>query len=173
MRSGGEGVGQVIDPPPKEELKDFWENLYSDKGGHREDAEWLKNEEEEMKDIQEATWKDITEGEILTICRRLANWKSPGFDQVQKFWLKHLSSLHPLLVEPFNDIVKHLSKSPKWFTQGKTVLLHKKGPTTSAKNYRPITCLPTYYKLTTLLLTDRVYAHVTDNPILPVEQKGA
>jgi hypothetical protein len=173
MRSGGEGVGQVIDPPPQEELKDFWENLYSDKGGHREDAEWLKKEEEEMKDIQAATWKDITEGEILTICRRLANWKSPGLDQVQNFWLKHLSSLHPLLAELLNDIVKHPSKSPKWFTRGKTVLLHKKGPTTAAKNYRPITCLPTYYKLTTLLLTDRVYAHVTDNPILPVEQKGA
>ena len=80
MRSGGEGVGQVIDPPPEEELKDFWENLYSDKGGHREDAEWLKKEEELMENVEEASWKEITEDEILTTCKRLANWKAPGLD---------------------------------------------------------------------------------------------
>ena len=172
MRSGGEGVGQVIDPPPEGELKEFWENLYSDKGGHREDAEWLKKEEELMENVEEASWKEITEDEILTTCKRLANWKAPGLDQVQNFWLKHLSALHPLLSDIINYTIKNPKEAPQWFTRGKTNLLHKKGPTTEAKNYRPITCLPTYYKLTTLLLTDRVYAHVTENPILPTEQKG-
>ena len=41
-----------------------------------------------------------------------------------------------------------------------------------AKNYRPIICLPTFYKLTTLILTERIYDHVTSNKILPIEQKG-
>ena len=172
MRSGGEGVGKVVEPPPKEELKEFWENLYSDKGGHREDAEWLRKEEEDMKNIKEAKWQEITCDEMLTTVKKLANWKSPGLDQVQNFWMKHLTSLHPKLTDVINHTVQHPKEAPRWYTRGRTNLLHKKGPTTVAKNYRPITCLPTYYKLTTLLLSNRVYTHVTDNGILPVEQKG-
>ena len=60
----------------------------------------------------------------------------------------------------------------EWLTGGKTTLLYKKGNTNEAKNYRPITCLPTYYKLLTLILTDNIYEHVTTNNILPLEQKG-
>ena len=56
--------------------------------------------------------------------------------------------------------------------QRKTTLVHKKGPANIAKNYRPITCLPTYYKLLTMIFTDQVYEHVIKYDILPLEQKG-
>ena len=45
MRSEGEGVGQITEPPPEKELREFWGNLYSDKGRRRDDAELLKEEE--------------------------------------------------------------------------------------------------------------------------------
>ena len=48
-------------------------------------------------------------------------------------------------------------------------LIHKNGPTNEAKNYRPITCLPTYYKTITLMLTDKIYLHLKQNKILPPE----
>ena len=57
-------------------------------------------------------------------------------------------------------------------TKGKTTLSHKVGPTNVPKNYRPITCLPTYWKLLTLIFTNQMYKHVTENEILPLEQKG-
>ena len=62
--------------------------------------------------------------------------------------------------------------TPSWLTNGSTILLHKTGPTCDARNYRPITCLPTYYKLITLMLKDKIYEHVVSNGILPYEQKG-
>ena len=63
-------------------------------------------------------------------------------------------------------------EAPAWLTCGQTVLLFKKGDSKIAKNYRPITCLPTLYNLITLLLMNRVYEHVTALGILPLEQKG-
>ena len=57
-------------------------------------------------------------------------------------------------------------------TTGRTTLIFKSGEENKAKNYRPITCLLTMYKLTTLIVTERVYQHVIANNILPFEQKG-
>ena len=37
---------------------------------------------------------DITTGSLKKILGRMPNWKSPGPDLVQGFWLKNFSSLH-------------------------------------------------------------------------------
>ena len=37
---------------------------------------------------------DITTGSLKKILGRMPNWKSPGPDLVQGFWLKIFSSLH-------------------------------------------------------------------------------
>ena len=37
---------------------------------------------------------DITTGGLKKILGRMPNWKSPGPDLVQGFWLKNFSSLH-------------------------------------------------------------------------------
>ena len=47
---------------------------------------------------------------------------------------------------------------------------HNKGPTYVAKKYQPIICLPTIFKMTTLLLTNWIYEHVTANFILPFKK---
>ena len=57
-------------------------------------------------------------------------------------------------------------------TKGRTTLTHKSGPTDIPKYYCPITSLPTYWKLLTLIFTDQIYTHVVENNILPLEQKG-
>ena len=76
------------------------------------------------------------------------------------------------MTELFNHTMKKPTTMPKWMTGGRTTLIHKKGGTTIANNYRPIICLPTTYKLLTLILTDKVYNHLTEENILPFEQKG-
>ena len=103
--------------------------------------------------------------------QKLANWKAPELDQVQNFWFKYLVALHPLLDKLIDHIIIKSEDAPRWITGGCTVLIHKKRPTNLAKNYRPITCLPTYYKLLTLIFTDLVNNHVTTNEILPLERK--
>ena len=70
------------------------------------------------------------------------------------------------------DIVKHPEKCPHWLTEGLTYLLPKTNDTRNPKNYRPITCLPTMYKLLTSIITERTYLYLEHNKMLPTEQKG-
>ena len=49
----------------------------------------------------------------------------------------------------------HPELNPKWFTQGVTYLLPKSNETNIPKNYLPITCLPTMYKILTSIITER------------------
>ena len=51
-------------------------------------------------------------------------------------------------------------------------MLPKTEETAKPKNYRPITCLPTLYKILTSIITDRTYKHLDENELLPMEQKG-
>ena len=62
---------------------------------------------------------------------------------------------------------------PPYVTQGITYMIPKsKENCHDPSNYRPITCLPTIYKILTSCLTDIIYKHVTDTGILAEEQKG-
>ena len=61
--------------------------------------------------------------------------------------------------------------NPQWFTQGITYLLPKFKKTIIPKNYKPITCLSTMYKILTSIVTERTYNFLDTNNILPSEQK--
>ena len=124
-----------------------------------------------MKSIKRDTWADFTTTQLTETTKRLANWKAPGIDQVHNFWIKYLTALHPALTRAANKIIHHPETAPTWLTTGATTLIHKSGPTNNAKNYRPITCLPTYYKTITLMITNKIYHHLITNKILPPEQK--
>ena len=58
-------------------------------------------------------------------CRKLPNWKAPGKDGVQGYWLKNLTSLHPSIAMQLNQILDGERPLPDWMTFGKTVLCHK------------------------------------------------
>ena len=168
----GQETNTISDPPTKESMNSFWKGILEDNAKHNQEAGWLKAEKEAMADVEEAKWMDISEGEMNERIKGLKNWKAPGLDGVQNYWIKYFTSLKPMLNKIINQIINEPDLSPKWLTQGKTTLIFKKGEENKAKNYRPITCLPTMYKLATLLITDRVYRHTDVNNILPFEQKG-
>ena len=50
-------------------------------------------------------------------------------------------------------------------------LLPKTNDTVNPKNYRPITCLSTTYKLLTLIITERMYLFMEANDLFCIEQK--
>ena len=62
--------------------------------------------------------------------------------------------------------------APDWLSEGITYLLPKTKETKNPKNYRPITCLTTTYKLLTSILTERTYNFMESNELFPIEQKG-
>ena len=103
---------------------------------------------------------DITTGSLKKILGRMPNWKSPGPDLVQGFWLKSFSSLHERVRLQLKECLDS-GFVPSWLTRGRTSLLQKdKSKGNVASNYRPITCLPLMWKLLTGVFADQIYAHL-------------
>ena len=159
-----------INPDPAQ-IKNFWNDIWGKGISHNQDATWIKELERETEPMKQRNINVNTE-KVKGRIGRMGNWKSPGLDGVQGYWLKSFKSLH-------NKIAEHLEKCitdgnvPEWMTTGRTVLIMKdktKGDINT--NYRPITCLPIMWKLLTGIIADEIYNHLDTNRILPVEQKG-
>ena len=115
---------------------------------------------------------DITKGSLKKIIGRMPNWKSPGPDLVQGFWLKNFSSLHERGRLQLKECLDSGFVS-SWLTRGRTSLLQKdKIKGNVASNYRPITCLPLMWKLLTGVIAAQIYAHLDQKKLLPEEKKG-
>lgn len=95
-------VKDITKPPTKEELTTFWGGILGDRKEHNGEAGWLKAEYEEMKDVPKQIWDEVTEGEVRHKVKEIKNWKAPGIDGVQNYWLKHLTSLIPMLTNVIN-----------------------------------------------------------------------
>ena len=97
---------------------------------------------------------DITTGSLKKIPGRMPNWKSPGPDLVQGFWLKNFSSLHERLKLQLKECLDS-GFVPSWLTRGRTSLSQKdKRKGNVASNYGPITCLPFMWKLLIGVIAD-------------------
>ena len=75
-----------------EELKQFWGNIWSQTAHHKKGAKWLQDLRSEVNVKKQKI--DITTGSLKTILGRMPNWKLPGPDLNQEFWLKIFGSLH-------------------------------------------------------------------------------
>ena len=114
----------------------------------------------------------ITADKITKTLSKMPNWKSPGPDFVQGFWLKNFTSLHRRMTEQLSKCLEE-GDIPNWMTEGRTVLIMKdKNKGTIASNYRPITCLPLMWKLLTGLIAEEMYEFLEKNDLLPQGRKG-
>ena len=116
--------------------------------------------------------KDITTDYIHVAIKNTNNWISPGIDKIPNFWLKNIEEVHSDMGREYTIMIKEPNSCPEWLTQRLTFVIPKSNDTNEAKNYRPITCLPTMYKALTSIITDRTYLHLEENELLPNEQKG-
>ena len=98
--------------------------------------------------------------------------KSPGTGRLPNFWIKQFKSLHKPMTEAYSEIIKDMRQTPDWLVEGTTNLLPKKEETWTPKNYRPIACLPTTFKILTSVITDRLYSHLEKEAIMTPEQRG-
>ena len=102
----------------------------------------------------------------------MPNWKSPGPDLVQGFWLKNFSSLHERVRLQLKECLDS-GFVPSWLTRGRTSLLQTDNSKSNvAKNYRPITCLRLIWKLLRGVIADQISAHLDEENLLSKEQKG-
>ena len=81
------------DQPVAGESKKFWGNIWSQSADHKNEAKWLQDLRSEVN-VKKQEKKDITTGSLKKVLGRIRNWKSPGPDLVQGFWLKNSKRLH-------------------------------------------------------------------------------
>ena len=90
----GYGV-RLSNAPNAEESKIFWGDISSVGKGRNREAAWLKDIKNELgknKHLQERVV--ISVEKVTKQCTKMPNWKAPGKDGVQGYWIKNLSSLH-------------------------------------------------------------------------------
>ena len=61
---------------------------------------------------------------------------------------------------------------PEWLMAGVTFLIPKNENTENPKNYSPMTCLPTMYKLITSVISRHVQKYMANENLIQKEQKG-
>ena len=86
---------RLSDLPNAEESKRFWGDIWSVRKGHNQETEWLKDIKIELgndKYLQERFV--ISVDKVTKQCRKMPNWKAPGKEGVQGYWIKTLRNLH-------------------------------------------------------------------------------
>ena len=66
------------------------------------------------------------------------NWKSPGNDQIQNYWLKAFPATHRRIAKNFNAITEELEKTPDWLKTGITFLIPKSGDARKSETSSPL-----------------------------------
>jgi len=109
--------------------------------------------------------KDVTEALTTTL-----NWKTPGRDQIPIFWFNQLTATHGHIAAMFNKLIEE-DQIPEWLTAVVTFLIPKNENNENPKNYRPVTCLPTMYKLIMSVTSRHMQKYMDDENLIPNEQK--
>jgi hypothetical protein len=68
------------------EAETYWKSLWGEEAQHNERAEWIRREQK--RKISHMDWRPIQPMEITSYLSKAHNWKSPGNDQIQNYWLK-------------------------------------------------------------------------------------
>ena len=162
----------VEKPSTKDEIENFLETIWGVEINYNENAEWIKREEKRCQGLEEQVCEKLMIEDLKKALRKSQIWKSLIIDKALNFWLNTSDSIRRNITNCFNRAVKNPETNPKWFTQGIAYLSPKSNETNKPKNYKPIRCLPTMYKMLTSIITGRKRNFLDSNNILPAEQKG-
>lgn len=163
---------KTTNPPHPEDMRQYWAQIWTNRGEHRKTAAWIEREKREHDNVREMPEITITEEDVKETIKRMKNWTAPGIDHIQTFWWKSFTHTHQALARLIRKAIEDPRTIPEYFTQGTTLMLPKKGDLTQAKNYRPITCLPSAYKILTSTIGHKIRSHLKPNNIMAWEQNG-
>ena len=138
---------------------------------HNKEAKWFSDRKEEMVKFEQHNVV-TNEDKVKKQCSKMPNWKGPGHDGVQGFWIKRLDKMHERIAIQLNEIVEGTKEIPSWMTYKRTVLCQKDpAKRNSLENFRTITCLPLMWKLLTAIISEDMYCSIKNKNLLPEEQK--
>ena len=154
--------------PDKEIAENFWREMYGKKVQQNGGAHWIENQYQPNPRME---WRSVCEKHVAQALSTTLNWKAPGRDQIANFWPEQLTTTHKHIAALFNKLIEE-DQIPEGLRAGVTFLIPKNENTESSKNYRPVTCLPTIYKLMTSIISRRRQKYEDDENLMPKEQKG-
>ena len=105
----------------------------------------------------------ITEDKLRKETSKRKNWTAPGVDGIQNFWWKKFIPVQKALAKVLTILYEDTAMIPEWWPSGRTVLLPKTKNLGDEKNYRPIKCLNTSYKILTGLVAKHMREHAVVN----------
>ena len=162
MLRGSGPTGQQPDPPMKD-TEQFWNGIWGKEAAHNSQARWLEELKQDWHPrLSQQQPVTITECDLCRRLTRMKNWTAPGPDMIHAYWLKKFTALHSRLAWQMEKLIT-TGDHPSWLTLGRTVLIMKdpdQGPV--PKNYRPITCLSTTWKLLSGIIADKIQEHVCE-----------
>ena len=85
--------------PDENESREFCKKIWGINKIHNKDAEWLSNIKFELLNLDREEDLIISKRKIL---QKLPNWKAPGKDRLQGYWIKAFKSLHDWLLNFLN-----------------------------------------------------------------------
>lgn len=167
-----EDTKQQKEVPTEESTTAFWKDIWSQSVEHDTRARWIDTERQNSSRCSTMPEVNISESDIIATFKKMKNWTAPGVDGIQNYWWKTFTSCHKKFANLLQSALKNPQEIPSYFTKGLTHMIPKKGDLTQPKNYRPITCLPSAYKIMTSIIRQKIYSHIKSNNILAWEQNG-
>ena len=109
---------EVDDPPYKEDAENFWKPIYERSKSHNTTFQWIKDHENYVKasQIEEQGQPQWEKKNVTETFKTLQDWKGPGPDQIQAFWLKYFTFSHGQLAEYYSKFLENPESCPNWFT---------------------------------------------------------
>ena len=114
----------------------------------------------------------ITVKKLHQTVQKRKNWSAPGINGVQNIWWKKFKGTRIAILRCFNQWLEQPEEIPDWLTRGRTVLLPKTEDLRNERNYRPITCFNTCYKIFMGMIGNYLKEHAEGNNIWDRNQQG-
>ncbi|XP_064076354.1 uncharacterized protein LOC135194637 [Vanessa tameamea] len=158
--------------PNKDELKNYWTGIWEKRSDHNLQAKWIEEENQKWGYMEQMEFIELKLDDLTEVLKKTKNWKAAGIDQIHNFWYKKFTSLHDILTKIISDLINCRTPLPNFITTGLTYMLPKNQNTHDPSQYRPITCLPTIYKIITSCITNKIVSHLEAHNVMSEEQKG-
>ena len=111
---------------------------------------WMEEIRRQLNEkVSQVNEFNITFEKVKKEVAKRKGWTAPGINSMQNYWWKRLEPVQKALTGTFTKIQKDNTNIPTWRPTGRTVLLPKTKTLEDEKDYRPITCLNTSYKIMT------------------------
>ena len=123
---------EAREPPSMAEAETYWKPLWGEEAQHNERTKWIRREQK--RKVSHVDWMPTQITEITSYFSKSHNWKSPGNDQIQNYWLKAFPATHRHIITNFNAIIEESVKAPDRLTTGITYFIPKSGDNKEVRN---------------------------------------